>query len=86
MSTAEMSASVAGRDWPAPFNAPTYLLSCPQKFGVNAYEPQLGGRCNYAAELENIDKLMSHVELYLEDTEQLNNTIVCIVGDNGEML
>jgi arylsulfatase A-like enzyme len=53
---------------------------------VNAYEPQLGGRCNYAAELENIDKLMSHVELYLEDTEQLNNTIVCIVGDHGEML
>jgi arylsulfatase len=81
-----MSASVAGRDWPAPFNAPAYVLSCPQKLGVNEYEPHWGGRCNYAAELENIDKLMSEVQLYLEDTNQLNNTIVCIVGDHGEML
>lgn len=83
-----MSASVVGRgrDWLAPFNAPAYFLSCPQKLGVNEYEPQLGGRCNYAAELEDIDKLMSEVQDYLDDTNQLNNTIVCIVGDHGEML
>ena len=86
MSTAEMSASVAGRDWPVPVDAPPSFLSCPQKVGVNEYEPHLGGRCNYAAELENLDKLMLKVQLYLEDINELNNTVVCIVGDHGEML
>jgi hypothetical protein len=86
MSTADMSASVAGRDWPVPVDAPASFLSCPQKLGVNEYEPHSGGRCNYAAELENLDKLMLKVQLYLEDIKEMNHTVVCIVGDHGEML
>jgi hypothetical protein len=86
MSTAEMAASVAGRVWPAPFDAPANLLECPQKLGVDENEPHFGGRCNYAAELENIDKLMASVQLYLKRARELNNTVVCIVGDHGEML
>ena len=81
-----MSASVAGRDWPVPVDAPASFLSCPQKLGVNEYEPHFGGRCNYAAELENLDMLMLKVQRYLERIDEANNTVVCIVGDHGEML
>ena len=86
MSTAEMSASVAGRDWLVSVDVPASFLSSPQTLGVNEYEPHVGGRCNYAVELENLDKVMLKVQLYLKDIYELNNTVVCIVGDYEEML
>jgi arylsulfatase A-like enzyme len=36
--------------------------------------------------LENLDKLMSNIHDYLKVSKLIDNTIVCIVGDHGEML
>eukprot|EP00545_Synedropsis_sp_CCMP1620_P000381 CAMPEP_0119005746 /NCGR_PEP_ID=MMETSP1176-20130426/1905_1 /TAXON_ID=265551 /ORGANISM="Synedropsis recta cf, Strain CCMP1620" /LENGTH=554 /DNA_ID=CAMNT_0006957587 /DNA_START=55 /DNA_END=1719 /DNA_ORIENTATION=- len=87
MSTAEMAASVSGRTWPSPHDsAYKHMLQCPQVKGVNDDVPHMGGRCNYAAELENLDKLMHNIFKYLTTVKLIDNTIICMVGDHGEML
>jgi Sulfatase len=94
MSTASMAASVVNRTWPPPFDAPSSLLSCPQQQqmqnnnSMKEDEPQMGGRCNYAAELEHLDRLMAKIyhSLPNEDSNGKNQTVICIVGDHGDML
>jgi len=43
-------------------------------------------RQNYSAQVENIDSLVGDLMAYLEETGQLENTIIAYTGDHGEML
>ena len=43
-------------------------------------------RCNYAAEIENLDRLFGLVLNEVKNRQEMNNTIVCIASDHGEML
>lgn len=92
VSTSRMAASVMDRQWPDPINNPGWGR-CPQQIekyarGVSHFEvpPMADGRCNYAAELENLDLLMFTIVKHVEDMGDLENTIVIIAGDHGENL
>ena len=92
VSTSKMAASVMERQWPDPINNPGFMR-CPQqtqKFKLNnlgqILPPQIDGRCNYAAELENLDALMFSIVKHLEEMGELDNTIVIVAGDHGENL
>jgi len=92
VSTSRMAASVMERQWPDPINNPGYMR-CPQqtqKFKLNnsgqILPPQIDGRCNYAAELENLDALMYSIVKHVEEMGELDNTIVIVAGDHGENL
>lgn len=43
-------------------------------------------RCNYAAEIENLDRLFRVVLDEVERQGETANTVVCIASDHGEML
>jgi arylsulfatase A-like enzyme len=43
-------------------------------------------RCNYAAEIENLDRLFKKVLDEVERQGETENTVVCIASDHGEML
>jgi|EP01046_Picozoa_sp_COSAG06_P020324 arylsulfatase A-like enzyme len=43
-------------------------------------------RCNYAAEIENLDRLFQLVLDQVESMGQTESTVVCIASDHGEML
>ena len=43
-------------------------------------------RCNYAAEIENLDRLFALVLAEVEERGDANKTVVCIASDHGEML
>jgi len=92
VSTSRMAASVMERQWPDPINNPGFMR-CPQqtqKFNLNnrgqILPPQIDGRCNYAAELENLDALMFSIVKQVEEMGELDNTIVIVAGDHGENL
>jgi len=92
VSTSRMAASVMERQWPDPINNPGFMR-CPQqtqKFKLNnqgqILPPQIDGRCNYAAELENLDALMFSIVKHVEEMGELDNTIVIVAGDHGENL
>jgi len=92
VSTSKMAASVMSRKWPDPLNNPGFM-SCPQqtkRFNINnagqILPPQIDGRCNYAAELENLDSLMFSIVKHVEEMGELDNTIVIVAGDHGELL
>merc|ERR1712045_1097445 len=50
------------------------------------FGPQREGRCNYGAQIEHIDSLMHQTIQHLDRINELENTLVCITGDHGEML
>ena len=52
---------------------------------MNLVHPQKEGRCNYGAEIEHIDRLMSSIVQQLEATGELANTVVVVAGDHGEV-
>mmetsp|Transcript_24298 Transcript_24298/g.38123 ORF Transcript_24298/g.38123 Transcript_24298/m.38123 type:complete len:574 (+) Transcript_24298:93-1814(+) len=92
VSTSRMAASVLERKWPDPINNPG-VMRCPQqtqKFKLSnrgqILPPQIDGRCNYAAELENLDALMHSIVKHVEEMGELDNTIVIVAGDHGENL
>jgi len=92
VSTSRMAASVMERQWPDPINNPGFMR-CPQqthKFKLSnrgqILPPQIDGRCNYAAELENLDALMHSIVNHVQEMGELDNTIVIVAGDHGENL
>ncbi|KAL7531543.1 hypothetical protein ACHAXR_004107 [Thalassiosira sp. AJA248-18] len=93
VSTSRMAASVIDRQWPDPINDPS-TGHCPQQAAdvaannnLESIPPQLGGRCNYAAELENLDMLMYSIVQHVEkELGELDNTIIVVGGDHGENL
>lgn len=91
VSTSRMAASVMDRQWPDAINNQNYG-KCPQQELYNGNNnpdtmpPQMSGRCNYAAELENLDMLMYSIVKRVEDIVELDNTIIVVSGDHGENL
>ncbi|KAL7542561.1 hypothetical protein ACHAXR_011879 [Thalassiosira sp. AJA248-18] len=96
VSTSRMAASVVDRQWPDAINNPDFVEGrCPQqeakllqKYANNleSLPPQLNGRCNYAAELENLDMLMYSIVKHVEELGELDNTIIIVAGDHGDNL
>lgn len=92
--TSKMAESVIDREWPLPFNAVKShpMNDCPQQDQKREHPemtiipPQLEGRCNYAAEIENLDMLMNAIVQRVADMGEFDNTIIVVAGDHGEML
>mmetsp|Transcript_59788 Transcript_59788/g.142315 ORF Transcript_59788/g.142315 Transcript_59788/m.142315 type:complete len:567 (-) Transcript_59788:177-1877(-) len=84
--TADMHASVSdGRVWPeATDNAQQYI---PGGRCKDTGDPSFDHtRCNYAAELENLDKLFQVILDEVEKQGEMSRTIVIVSSDHGEML
>eukprot|EP01063_Lacrimia_lanifica_P004438 TRINITY_DN1248_c0_g1_i1.p1 TRINITY_DN1248_c0_g1~~TRINITY_DN1248_c0_g1_i1.p1 ORF type:complete len:508 (+),score=206.28 TRINITY_DN1248_c0_g1_i1:67-1590(+) len=83
--TADMHNSVShGRVWPPATDSKDPVGPEVCKAGKN---PSSGSsRCNYAAEIENLDALFAKVLSAVDDLGHRNNTIVCVTSDHGEML
>eukprot|EP00118_Oscarella_pearsei_P002806 m.11700 g.11700 ORF g.11700 m.11700 type:complete len:537 (+) comp23544_c0_seq2:38-1648(+) len=73
--TNDMMDSIIGRDYPLAVNHST-LTSAQQKVV----------REDYAAEIENIDKWIGQYLDFLNKSGEMNNTLVCVSSDHGEML
>merc|ERR1712048_661299 len=79
--TGDMADSVTDRTWPQPVDAKK-PDECPNVPG----EPADGGRCNYAAEIENLDRLFGLVLDKVQHLGEMGQTLVVISSDHGEML
>eukprot|EP00658_Telonema_sp_P-2_P026664 TRINITY_DN2078_c0_g1_i2.p1 TRINITY_DN2078_c0_g1~~TRINITY_DN2078_c0_g1_i2.p1 ORF type:complete len:440 (+),score=104.09 TRINITY_DN2078_c0_g1_i2:45-1364(+) len=79
--TARMADTVGNRTWPQPVDTKK-KDTCRNK----PHEPANGNRCNYGAEIENLDRLFGMVVSKVESLGELEDTIVCISSDHGEML
>ena len=83
--TEEMGNETAGRRWPNPVDSKRKVPNCEQ----NLMEPSNARtRCNYGAEMENLDRLFGKV---LDAVKERGNsiekdTIACFFSDHGEML
>ena len=89
MATQEMANKVKDRSWPEPVEPNMYSwgkMECPQNQPGSKDGPQFNGRCNYAAEVENLDRLMKQIVDHVDQKGELGKTVVCITGDHGEML
>jgi len=87
--TKKMAESVINREWPPPHGTEDYEDVCPQQQLLKEgkeFGPQREGRCNYGAQIEHIDTLIQQTIEHLDRTKELENTLVCITGDHGEML
>lgn len=80
--TAPMHESVVGRKWPKPTDN-RHPKGCGDS---GAGDPASGGRCNYAAEVEHLDGLFKQIVDKVDAMGELDNTLVCISSDHGEML
>eukprot|EP01061_Rhynchopus_euleeides_P034807 TRINITY_DN5873_c2_g1_i1.p1 TRINITY_DN5873_c2_g1~~TRINITY_DN5873_c2_g1_i1.p1 ORF type:complete len:513 (+),score=125.84 TRINITY_DN5873_c2_g1_i1:92-1630(+) len=81
--TGPMFDSVADRVWPEPTDYPEGV---PQTCQATGEPNNTLNRCNYAAEIENLDALFRMVISTVEEMGELDNTIVCVSSDHGEML
>ena len=93
LTTAKMAATVVNRTWPDPIDARKEhgKATCGTNKGSHAGEPGLGkknngSRCNYGAEIENLDRLFGVVVDKVEAMGELAKTIVCISSDHGDMM
>jgi arylsulfatase A-like enzyme len=86
--TAPMHDRVAGVVWPNATDDTKY----PQSNGgicTATHEPSTimqSGRCDYAAEILNIDDLFRKVLNQVEEMGEMERTIVCMSSDHGELL
>uniref|UniRef100_A0A7S4M1C3 Sulfatase N-terminal domain-containing protein n=1 Tax=Prymnesium polylepis TaxID=72548 RepID=A0A7S4M1C3_9EUKA len=83
--TAQMAAAVTGRDWPAAVDSDNKTPLCEPAAGAPSHARV---RCNYAAMMENLDRLFGVV---LDAAAARGNsvdrdTVVCFFSDHGEML
>jgi len=84
--TAEMRAAASdGRVWPEATDNPGH--NTPGGACKPTGEPDKTRlRCNYAAEIENLDRLFKLVINEVEAQGELNNTLIIVTSDHGEML
>lgn len=81
LTTARMAQTTENRTWPQPTDS-TVVDKC-----TNKAEPGLDDtRCNYAAELENLDRLFGLIVDKVQSLGELEDTLICISSDHGEML
>jgi len=82
--TSKMADSVVNRTWPQPVDSKTKDI-CTNDDTMG--EPSVANtRCNYAAELENLDKLFGSIVDTVDSLGELEHTLVCISSDHGDML
>jgi len=93
LTTARMAATVTNRTWPDPVDAlqDGGKATCTTNTGAHAGEPGLGARnngsrCNYGAEIENLDRLFGEVLAKVEALGEANKTLVCVSSDHGDMM
>jgi arylsulfatase A-like enzyme len=93
LTTGEMAASVANRTWPNPVDATAGggVATCDTNTGARGGEPGLGkqndgSRCNYGAEIENLDRLFGLVLAKVEALGEADTTLVCVSSDHGDMM
>lgn len=88
--TADMAAEVTGRSWPQAVDSDNKTKLCgPSEASGNTDEPSHDrSRCNYAAEMENLDRLFGVVldAAKARGDSVDTNTVVCFFSDHGEML
>ena len=80
-----MENQTLGRSWPRPVDSRKQVPNC-ERFQDAPSNART--RCNYAAEMENLDRLFGEV---LDEVRRRRNsvekdTIVCFFSDHGEML
>ena len=85
--TANQTEAVRGRTFPkAADNSKSKRETCADPTG----EPECAkvDRCDYASEMENLDRLFGLVvaEVKRQEGGSLNNTVICFASDHGEML
>lgn len=84
--TADARGAVAGRYWPQPADNPKNVSTVGGNCNATGEPDGTDVRCNYAAEIENLDALFAHVLAEVDAQGEANNTIVCISSDHGDML
>lgn len=86
--TAEMRATASdGRSWPEATDDPTGNATAPGGACKATGEPDKTEiRCNYAAEVENLDRLFKVVLDEVKAQGEMDNTLVVVTSDHGEML
>jgi len=84
--TADMAGEVAGRQWPSPVDSSNRTTLCDNSAGRTPSSTR--SRCNYAAEMENLDRLFGTVlnAAAARGNTVERDTIVCFFSDHGEML
>ena len=83
--TADMGHAVAGRTWPHPVDSTKDVPRCERdKF----YPSNARTRCNYGAEIENLDRLFGVVldAVRARGNSVEKDTVACFFSDHGEML
>eukprot|EP00045_Choanoeca_perplexa_P018446 m.292136 g.292136 ORF g.292136 m.292136 type:complete len:518 (-) comp17823_c0_seq1:5057-6610(-) len=80
--TARQHDAEGGRQYPPPVDNKGF--DKPEQCAIT-HEPSKGKRCDYAAELENLDRLFERVVDAIPADER-DNTLLCISSDHGEML
>jgi len=85
--TAAMRKSASdGRVWPEATDDPRNKTTPGGACSPTGEPDETRMRCNYAAEIENLDRLFKLVTDEVEAQGELNNTLVIITSDHGEML
>jgi len=79
--TRDMHNAMQGRTYPAPVDSKKGKSSCTHSKG-----PSNGFRCDYAAEIENLDARMADILAAVEAAGEMDNTLVVFSSDHGEML
>merc|ERR1711871_1079064 len=83
--TSKMDRETAGRSWPNPVDAAKKVPLCES---VDDAPSNARTRCNYGAEIENLDRLFGEVlgAVKARGNSVENDTVVCFFSDHGEML
>ena len=83
--TTAMDNRTAGRSWPNPVDSRKKVPNCEPTKGAPS---NARTRCNYGAEIENLDRLFGVVldEVARRGNSVEKDTIVCFFSDHGEML
>eukprot|EP00052_Salpingoeca_macrocollata_P023954 m.212495 g.212495 ORF g.212495 m.212495 type:complete len:523 (+) comp22152_c0_seq3:622-2190(+) len=81
--TADIHNLVANRTFPA---ATDNKHSLKETCEVTTDPGLTDNRCNYGAEIQNLDTLFAKVLAEVQQQGVMNNTIVCVSSDHGEML
>jgi len=79
--TSHMHDSMSNRTFPKPVDSKIKQDVC-----VKTGEPSNGFRCDYASEIENLDRLMKNITDYVDELGELDDTIIIFSSDHGEML
>ena len=83
--TAAMADNVTDRAWPQPADEKARDL-CTNVKGAPGGVATTTERCNYASEIENLDQQFQTIVDHIESLGELENTIVCLSSDHGDLL